>query len=112
MRLIDADKLVDHLKDEIEECKPLDYRSTNVKNIAYGTVLGLKSAIAFIEALATIEAEPVVHGRWEIITDDYGNEMMRCTVCKSEYYDGDNDTVDTLHNYCPNCGASMKGAKT
>ena len=46
-------------------------------------------------------------GHWEIIMDDYDCEMMRCSVCRSEFYDGDNDTVDCLHNYCPHCGAKM-----
>ena len=49
------------------------------------------------------------HGRWEIIVDDYDCEMMQCSCCGSEFYDGDNDTVDCLHNYCPNCGAKMDG---
>ena len=46
-------------------------------------------------------------GRWKIIMDDYDCEMMCCSVCGSEFYDGDNDTVDCLHNYCPHCGSKM-----
>jgi DNA-directed RNA polymerase subunit RPC12/RpoP len=46
-------------------------------------------------------------GHWKIIMDDYDCEMMRCSVCGSEFYDGDNDTVDCLHNYCPHCGSKM-----
>lgn len=49
------------------------------------------------------------HGRWEIIHDDYDCEMMQCSCCGAEFYDGDNDTVDSLHNCCPNCGAKMDG---
>ena len=49
------------------------------------------------------------HGRWEIVVDDYDCEMMKCSCCGAEFYDGDNDTVDSLHNYCPNCGAKMDG---
>ena len=56
-----------------------------------------------------VDAVEVVHGRWEIITDDYDCEMMCCSVCREEFYDGDNDTVDCLHNYCPHCGAKMDG---
>ena len=48
-------------------------------------------------------------GRWEIMHDDYDCEMMQCSCCGAEFYDGDNDTVDCLHNYCPNCGAKMDG---
>ena len=100
MRLIDADKLVAHLKDEIEGCKPLYCGRTNGKSIAYGTVLGLKSAIAFMEALATVEAEPVVHVEW--IYDEYGNP--HCSRC--------DHIQDVPTNYCSECGANMKGAKT
>lgn len=49
-------------------------------------------------------------GRWEIFLSDYDDcELMRCSCCGSEFYDGENDTVDSLHNYCPNCGARMDG---
>ena len=48
-------------------------------------------------------------GRWEIYDDGYGCELMYCPICKSEFYDGDNDTIDQLHNFCPNCGADMRG---
>lgn len=53
------------------------------------------------------EVAPVVHGRWIIECDDFDCELMRCSVCGAEYYNGDNDTVDVLSNYCPNCGAKM-----
>ena len=45
----------------------------------------------------TVDAVEVVHGRWEIITDDYDCEMMCCSVCRSEFYDGDkNYFIKTL----------------
>jgi hypothetical protein len=59
----------------------------------------------------TADVVEVVHGEWIIKDDDYDCELMCCSVCKSEFYDGDNDTVDCRHNYCPNCGAKMDGDK-
>ena len=50
-------------------------------------------------------------GKWEIHQDSYGNELMWCRFCHSEFYDGENDTVDQTPNYCPNCGADMRGAE-
>ncbi len=50
-------------------------------------------------------------GEWEIIRDDAGNELMRCPVCREEFYDGDNDTIDHTPNFCLNCGADMTGAE-
>jgi hypothetical protein len=48
-------------------------------------------------------------GEWEIILDDFDNELMRCPVCREEFYDGDNDTVDHTPNFCPYCGSDMRG---
>ena len=57
-RYIDADKLIAHLKDEIEGCKPPFGGRANGKSIAYGTELGLKSAISFAETLSTADVAP------------------------------------------------------
>lgn len=57
-RYIDADKLIAHLKDEIEGCKPPFSGRANGKSIAYGTELGLKSAISFAETLSTADVAP------------------------------------------------------
>lgn len=64
-----------------------------------------------IEEAPTIEAKPVVHGRWELEYGNYGK--MRCSVCKKEALIEKTiidvgvitDYVDS--NYCPNCGAKM-----
>ena len=49
----------------------------------------------------------VRHGHWTIKTDDYDCEYMMCSCCREELYNGDEDTIDTTPNYCPNCGAKM-----
>lgn len=93
-KIISADKLFLVLRDDI--------------NIPGACLARVKR---HIDAAPAVDAVPVVHARWEIITDDYDCEMMCCSACKSEFYDGDNDTVDCLHNYCPNCGAIMDGKR-
>lgn len=58
-----------------------------------------------------IEAEPVVHGRWEKM-DEYCNHSreFKCTACKqSVFYD--HFTRFCEYDYCPNCGAKMDGVK-
>lgn len=67
-----------------------------------------KAIERFVKGLPTADVAPVVRSEWEILTDDSGNEYMRCKQCGEEFYDGDNDTVDTKHNFCPNCGADMR----
>ena len=55
-RYIDADKLIAHLKDEIKGCCEPHYgKRINGKSVAYGTVLGLKSAISFAETLSSTD---------------------------------------------------------
>lgn len=56
-----------------------------------------------------VDAVPVVHGRWEewwpgISVIMTGEEMLyRCSVCTAKYAD------IAGYNYCPNCGADMRG---
>ena len=100
-RLIDLDKLIAYFVEQyniaVEDPDPVS-----------GYVMAaLRGCIAYFKTIPTVDAVEVVHGKWEIRDDGYGCELMCCSVCKAEFYDGDNDTVDHPHNYCPNCGAKM-----
>ena len=65
-RYIDADELIAYLEDEIKECAlPFGDMETG-RSIAYGTVLGLKSAFAFAKARAAADVL----------------EVVRCEKCK------------------------------
>ena len=56
-----------------------------------------------IEEAPTIEAKPVVHGRW-ISKNPHGYEwIFVCSNC--DYIDG--YPFNDRSNYCPNCGAKM-----
>lgn len=84
-RLIDADKLIKHLEDEIAECEEnydsshlpdiIRGSSTVTKAIAKGTKLGLKSAIAFATTLAEIQAINEVG-------QSSKDNSVRCIECK------------------------------
>ena len=93
MRTIDADKLVDMLYDnEFAVLCPLDEVS------------------GVVDACPTVDAAPVVHGRWDDsgrYTFPSGSTAVRCTNCgcaltESEYHLNN-------WNYCPVCGAKMDG---
>lgn len=91
MRLIDADALMESLCDELGE----------------GEVLYRIPPDAIDEA-PTIEAAPVVHGRWVLVKPRRTgrNATYKCTACgqlRSSYY---NDVTQWKH--CP-CGARMDG---
>lgn len=53
----------------------------------------------------TIEAKPVVHGRWETNSDR--PDLLICSVCKCGFDMWKHDP----HNYCPNCGAQMDSSE-
>ena len=65
-----------------------------------------KAVKAVAEAAPTVDAVPVVHGRW--IEDTYSNSTYDadCSVC-GEKIKWNGCMCD--FNYCPNCGAKMDG---
>ena len=88
MRLIDADKLNFHYL-------PIS---------ALGDVYITK---AEIDAMPTVEAEPIKHGKWILKCADIVGETIICSECNHER---------TLLNpvckypkYCENCNAKMDG---
>ena len=82
-RLIDADAL------EAEFAgRPPDWYST-------GTIL------RSIDSAPTIDAVPVVRGKWG--TDRFKMERMICSEC------GVVLEWSKINNFCPNCGADMRG---
>ena len=91
-RLIDADELKKWLKSPVgfrancEDCTSIDCLDCIIEEA--------------IDNAPTIEAAPVVHGRWD--------DECRCTVCG--WYGEDWYKRDAYHfDYCPNCGAKMDG---
>lgn len=64
---------------------------------------------AAIERMPTVDAVPVVHGRWEEYDDYLMNTVYRCSICNEDFVTIDGDPKDNGWNYCPNCGAQMGG---
>ena len=51
----------------------------------------------------------VVHGEWSTIEDDYlGLTALECSKCNQEYWFEEEPPIK-IYNYCPNCGADMRG---
>ena len=67
---------------------------------------GWNSAIEIIQNAPTIEARPVVRGGWEDRYTPNGKYVswdgFYCSVCGKQA---------TKSNFCPNCGADMRGTK-
>lgn len=64
-----------------------------------------------IDAIVT-NTEEVMHGEWQ--EGHYqggmfdGTNFEKCSVCQFERY-FDDITFKTAYNFCPNCGADMRG---
>ena len=81
-----------------------------------GMQMGVDHAIAVVNEAPTIDAEPVVHGEWDVIEDDYeGITLIKCSMCHEEWcLEGKEEGIDMQlanYNYCPNCGADMRERK-
>lgn len=61
----------------------------------------------------TVEAEPVVHGKWETVhgvLTPGGDPLLRCPFCKSRESEHMGGIEFPIHwNFCPICGAKMDG---
>ena len=102
MRLIDADevqKIIDHIRTKYVDTYN---RRNKVNQFFWDTIRYIEKKV---RSIPTVEARPVVHGEWE----EYPSPLhRRCSVCKMEY---DKLTNQFKGNYCPNCGADMRGEK-
>lgn len=64
-----------------------------------------------IRGAPTVDAVPVVHGRWEWVDDGY----CRCSECRQRapvvygvlVEDWQDEPRTVMTYYCPNCGAKM-----
>lgn len=68
-----------------------------------------------VDEAPTVDAVPVVHGRWAIDEEDikWGNSLKKryCTNCgKRPHFDKENREF-ILSAHCPHCGAKMDGER-
>lgn len=90
MRLIDADDLKEKLKHTSRDVV-MDYGEGFVVS-GYSEQL----VCLLISEAPTINAAPVVHGRWKS-----GQVLEKCSVCGKKGF--------PEWRYCPSCGAKMDG---
>lgn len=115
MRLIDADALKKiwcgdcenkHLcEDGIPAC--YDVQQLNaLPTIEAEIHCDTESWKTTVTDLTPVEYAPVKHGRWVVEPDA---KVMHCNDCNwvFEYYGG----LEEEWNYCPNCGADMRGGE-
>ena len=102
MRLIDANALIAVCRKTLMTDVFPNWRKmpSHEKNIA-GKIGEMFKKI--ITNATTVDAKPVVHGRWEL-WETIGITFARCSVC------GDTAEADDVEafSFCPNCGADMR----
>ena len=98
MRLIDADDFRSWLVRARRFLKCQDDNRTAAHAIG--------KIIEHLDKVPTADVEPVRHGKWVVVKDEYGG-YARCSVCGDEFTCWEGDCAIT--NYCPSCGAKMQG---
>lgn len=106
MRLIDADVI----KKKMEPCKNI---AESITDYEQGYLDSRNVMIDMIGNSPTIEAEPVLHGRWQW-ANGYIGTMAECSVCGLSpmgFYSLPINQIGRLpeYKYCPHCGAKMDG---
>jgi rubrerythrin len=94
-RLIDADALIEYIKECAEAAH--DNREWDMEQ-------GYLNAIECVEEQPTIDAEPVKHSKWieSDEFDEFSGRLYRCSNCNTF-------VIEDMDNYCPFCGARMDG---
>lgn len=74
-------------------------------------IIEANTVLESIDQTPTVDAVPVVHGRWKRSEDDYcGVNIIKCSICRKEWcFECGDDVFDLNYHYCPNCGAKMDG---
>lgn len=87
------------------EKRPID--ANNARVVAqriYSDPVLIHAILNTLDNTPTVDAAPVVHGRWDMATDGDG---VVCSVCGTDFCILLNETDG--FKYCPNCGARMDG---
>lgn len=110
MRLIDADSLVKVMKSYVGKWES----NPNAGDFTYHSAKVFRTVIDYVNDMPPADAVPVEHAQWKGWNtssfhgcDDLGEpiyrdaKFYRCSKC--------NYGTVVKTNYCPNCGAKMKG---
>ena len=76
-----------------------------------GYALSADEVATAVENAPTIDAEPVRRGRWLITPYTDYDDTYECSVCGHGWVFVEGTPKENDANYCPNCGAKMRGEK-
>ena len=97
---IDRESLVKYLVGYCEHLSVLCHNNDDI----YAEMLGVTKCLDRVESAPKADVVEVRHGEW-LDKDGY---FPKCSECDT-WTDWSNGTAE--FNYCPNCGAYMRGGK-
>ena len=83
----------------------IDNLINKAKTAAEANELFKAKDVIYSQQRYTADVQPVKRGKWIHFTDD---GFIFCSECYKEAY-WDTDYGQQLFDYCPNCGADMRG---
>ena len=99
-RYIDADKLIELLRDE---CAEVDDGNRDIDKST--CLMTFRAMHEFVDMIPTADVKDVEHGTW--IEAKNPNMFHRCTNCGALW----GDSLYYNFHYCPTCGAKMESLK-
>jgi hypothetical protein len=102
MRLIDADALKALFDEQYDTAFMQMHTRDNIEHWN-GVCAGVNWGRNTMAEAPTVDAVPVVHGRWE--THNQIDSVFYCSVCKLNVSGFERRWL----NYCPSCGVRMDG---
>lgn len=113
MRLIDADELMERYN--LKDATKYGNKDAEQQMHSYSTLM-LYEIADMIDDAPTVEAVPVVRGEWMTFYNRIDNTIgVCCSVCgiqsviEKHMLLGNAEAV--FNNFCPRCGADMRGKK-
>ena len=88
-------------------------REEAIEAVKHAWAKGLEPS-QYIEIIPAADVSKVRHGQWIAYVNEYGEKRHYCSECKKDahrhYSEYRNDVIELLFDYCPNCGADMRGS--
>ena len=104
------------MADYIKRRDAIDYIESFVRMNKYyhpyskSTTIPITEAIARIDLIPSADVQPVVHGEWIEMRDPWGDDpYYNCSCCGDAFVLMEGTPKDNNYNFCPNCGADMRG---
>ena len=109
MRMIDADKLMEKIKEPCKDCTQMDCGCFLCDQCE------ITEEAERIEEAPTVDAEPVRHGHWDKHyheEEDFAEWWAKCSECGYTEAVFARGHICSNWNYCPRCGAKMDATQS